>query len=197
MARGSATRFAPVRVPSCVVEDGTRLTRTSLVGTACPELDWEQSYRLHSEALLRYLVKLTGDREVAGELTQEAFVRAIRTRPDLDGPGAARAWLFRVATNLARSDARRRALFRFVPFASGEAAVQDRSTEEREIVRTALRSIQFDQAATLLLHYQSGFDRAEIAAMHGVAEETVKSRIARGRKNFIASYRRLQRGLAR
>ena len=64
-------------------------------------------------------------------------------------------------------------------------------------MRSALDAIPFDQATTLLLHYHAGFRRGEIARMHGVSEETVKSRLARGRRNFMAAYRRLERGLAR
>jgi len=60
-----------------------------------------------------------------------------------------------------------------------------------------MRSIPADQAATLLLFYESGFARGEIADLLNVSEETVKSRLARGRKNFMAAYRRLERGLAR
>jgi len=42
-----------------------------------------------------------------------------------------------------------------------------------------------------------GRSRSEIAAHLGISEEGVKSRLARGRLNFAAAYRRLERGLAR
>ena len=53
-----------------------------------------------------------------------------------------------------------------------------------------MRSNSADQAAALVLHYAHGFTRAEIAELVGRSEETVKSRIARGRRAFLAAYDR-------
>jgi RNA polymerase sigma-70 factor (ECF subfamily) len=147
--------------------------------------------------LVRYLAKLTGDREVAADLTQETFVRAIRAAPDLSDAASARAWVFRTATNLARNYLRRRRIVAFLPFSGRERQEREAFDATADQVRSVLRSLPFEQATTLLLHYYAGFHRSEIARMHGVSEETVKSRLARGRKNFIAAYRRLDRGLAR
>jgi RNA polymerase sigma factor (sigma-70 family) len=165
----------------------------SALGLSAVTVDWERLYVEHAEHLLRYLAKLTGEREAASELMQETFVRGLRSGAPIAGPE--RAWLFRVATNLARDRRRRDRLFSFIPFTGQEPARALAFDPVADQVKSALRSIPFDQAATLLLHYQGGFTRAEIAAMHGVSEETVKSRIARGRKAFVASYRRLERGV--
>src|SRR5687768_9366461 len=83
------------------------------------ETNWSAAYAAHASELVNFLTKFTGDREVAAELMQETFVRAIR------GGGhreirSVRAWLFRVAGNLARDHHRRRALLRFVPFSGRE-----------------------------------------------------------------------------
>lgn len=168
-----------------------------MYGVSAVAADWRQLYEEDATVLLRYLAKLTGDREVASELMQETFVRAMRSDPRFDDARAAHAWLFRTATNLARNELRRRRIFAFVPFSGAEHAPRASFDVEAEQVSAALRSLPFDQATTLLLHYHSGFHRDEIAALHGVSEETVKSRLARGRANFIAAYRRLERGLAR
>ena len=61
----------------------------------------------------------------------------------------------------------------------------------------ALNSIPPDQAIALTLHLHSGFSRLEIAILLRTNEETIKSRLSRGRRNFAAAYRRLERGLAR
>ena len=161
------------------------------------DADWRELYEEDATVLLRYLAKLTGDREMASELMQETFVRALRANPGFENPRAAHAWLFRTATNLARNELRRRRLLAFVPFSGVEHAPRSAFDIEGDQVRAALRSLPFDQAATLLLHYHSGFRRNEIAELHGISEETVKSRLARGRKSFIAAYRRLERGFAR
>lgn len=156
-------------------------------------LDWERLYEAHASALHRYIAKLTNDGEAATELMQDTFVQGMRS--DIREPAAVRTWLFRTATNLAVSHGRRRRLLRFAPFVGTEVAPEPAFDPETHQVRAALGSIPPEHAATLLLHYDAGFTRAEIAQMQGVSEETVKSRLARGRKNFIAAYRRLERGL--
>lgn len=170
-----------------------RLT-TALGSRAGVSLDWERLYEAHASQLQRYLAKLLGEREAATELMQDTFVRAMRA--EIRDAGAVRTFLFRTATNLALSRARRGRLLAFLPFSGREVAPGGAYDVEAAQVRRALGSIPADQAATLLLHYQSGFTRAEIAEMQGVGEEAVKSRLARGRKAFVAAYRRLQRGLA-
>jgi RNA polymerase sigma-70 factor (ECF subfamily) len=159
--------------------------------------DWEGLYDRHAGELLGYLAKLVGDRERASELMQDTFVRALRSDHTIREPGAVRAWLFETATNLALNDRRRRALFRFIPFSGAERAPGDVFDVGAEHVRASLRSLSSDEAVALLLRYHAGFSRSEIAAIVGTGEETVKSRLARGRKNFMAAYRRLERGLAR
>jgi RNA polymerase sigma-70 factor (ECF subfamily) len=173
------------------------LRQTSASGAFAVSHDWRRTYDQHATTLVRYLAKLTGDREVAAELTQETFVRAIRSALVLPDAYAARAWVFRTATNLARNELRRRRIIAFVPFTGREHAPREAFDASADQVRAALRSLPFEQATTLLLHYYGGFQRGEIAQMHGVSEETVKSRLARGRKNFVAAYRRRERGLAR
>jgi RNA polymerase sigma-70 factor (ECF subfamily) len=171
-----------------------RQTGTTL-GVSAVSGDWQQLYEADATVLLRYLAKLTGDRELASEVMQETFVRAMRANPEFASARSAHAWLFRTATNLARNELRHRRIFAFVSFSGGEHAPHAAFDIEADQVRTALRSLPFDQAATLLLHYHSGFHVDEIAELQGISEETVKSRLARGRKNFMAAYRRLERGL--
>jgi RNA polymerase sigma-70 factor (ECF subfamily) len=159
-------------------------------------MDWAGIYERHAAELASYLTRYVGDREVAIELMQETFVRGLRADQTIREPRAVRSWLFQTATNLALNERRRRAIFRFIPFSGFEQSPQEAFDLAAAQVNSALRSIGADQAAALLLRYHSGFSAAEIAAMLDLSEETVKSRITRGRSNFIAAYRRLERGLA-
>ena len=160
-------------------------------------MDWAGIYERHAGELTSYLTRYVGDREVATELMQETFVRGLRADQTIREPGAVRGWLFQTATNLALNERRRRALFRFIPFSGLERSPREAFDPAAAQVNAALRSISSDQAAALLLRYHSGFSTAEIAGMLGINEETAKSRLTRGRKNFMAAYRRLERGLAR
>ena len=160
-------------------------------------MDWAGIYERHAGELASYLTRYVGDREVATELMQETFVRGLRADQTIREPRAVRSWLFQTATNLALNERRRRAILRFIPFSGLERSPQEAFDPGAAQVSAALRSISADQAAALLLRYHSGFSTAEIAGMLGLSQETVKSRITRGRQNFIAAHPRLERGLAR
>lgn len=148
-------------------------------------LPWRELYEAHAAELAAYLGRLTGDREAAIDLMQDTFISGMRDEAGLRDPTKVRAWLFRIATRLASKRRRRARLIAFVPFTGREPAPGDAFDAERATVRTALASISTDQAAALVLHYGHGFTRAEIAELAGRSEETVKSRIARGRKALL------------
>lgn len=160
-------------------------------------LDWDGLYGRYSEELARFMVKLLGDRERAADVVHDTFVRAMRSESDLRDRTAVRAWLYTIAANLARSELQRRSLIPFLRFGGDERGAADAFDAEAAQIHHALRSIPANQAVALVLHYHSGFSRAEVATLTGVSEEGVKSRLARGRANFIAAYQRLERGLAR
>jgi RNA polymerase sigma-70 factor (ECF subfamily) len=153
--------------------------------------EWASLYSAHASDIASFLLKLTGDTEVASELMQETFVRAIRSGTDAQTLQSARGWLFRIAANLAHDHRRRRALLRFVPFSGREASTSALDDPGPDLVRRALQSLPATQATTLLLHYEAGFSRKEIAEQEGTTEEAIKSRLARGREAFARSYVRM------
>jgi RNA polymerase sigma-70 factor (ECF subfamily) len=159
------------------------------------QLVWEDVYQAHGRELLIYLTRLTHDRDSAEDLLQDTFVNAMRSAADLRDQGALRAWLYRIATNSAFRHLRRRKLLQWVPLTAADAPIESTFEAATVPVHQALRQISREQAAALLLHYQQGFSRHEIASITGLSEDGVKSRLARGRGNFIAAYRRLERGL--
>ena len=153
-------------------------------------LPWRQLYEAHAAELVGYLWRLTGDREVATDLMQDTFIAGMRDQGALRDVAKARGWLFRIATRLAIKRLRRARLVAFVPFAGTERSTEGVPDVEALAVRDAMRSISVDQAAALVLHYAHGFTRAEIAELVGRSDETVKSRLARGRRAFLAAYDR-------
>ncbi len=156
-------------------------------GTGLP---WRELYEAHAAELVGYLWRLTGDREAATDLMQDTFLAGMRDETALRDAAKARAWLYRIATRLATKRRRRAALIAFLPFVGTERSARGDPDVERMAVRAAMRAISGEQAAALVLHYAHGFTRAEIADLTGRSEETIKSRIARGRRAFLAAYDR-------
>src|SRR5215212_3898090 len=77
--------------------------RSSRRGEESLMSDIDRLFREYHQPLVRYLTRRLGDRDWAEEVAQETFLRAVRQEKIV----SERAWLFAVATNLVRDEARK------------------------------------------------------------------------------------------
>ena len=158
--------------------------------------DLAEIYRSTFPALVRFLYRRVWDAERAEDLAQEAFVRALKHKPD-----NARAWLFVVAANMARDDARRVArerrhltLLRSEPAALAPASDEIEDAEgERAGVRAALEQLAPRDQEVLLL-WDAGLSYDEIAAHTGLARGAIGTTLARARRRLVDAYEAGMRG---
>jgi RNA polymerase sigma-70 factor, ECF subfamily len=162
----------------------------------------ERLFREYHGPVVRYLTRRLGDRDLAEELAQETFLRAMR-----HGPVAReRAWLFAVATNLVRDEARRDArerkrlqLIKDQVDAEGppepEAVTADRLADqlrEQALAREAVDALAERDRMALLLR-EEGLDYHEIAAALGLSVGSVGTTLSRARRRLVEVYEALQR----
>jgi RNA polymerase sigma factor (sigma-70 family) len=150
----------------------------------------DEAYREHAPLLFRYLVRLTGDAELAADVVQDTFLRFAETPPLTPQP---RGWLYRVATNLARE--RQRSAGRRLRLLLGRAArvpVGDapappdlllEQREAREAVRAALDALPERDRAILLMR-ADGLAYAEIAQALGTTTQSVGTMLIRALKKL-------------
>ena len=140
-------------------------------------------YDALSPALFRYAFRLLGDRQVCEDVVAETFHRLILALRSEAGPRQhLRAYLYRIAHNLAM-DRRRREARRGVeveldglPLPADDdpaRAAEHQITGEK--ARTALWSLTADQRQVVLLKYYEGLSNEEIAAALGKPVGAVKS----------------------
>ena len=119
-----------------------------------------------------------GDRGLAEELAQEALIRACQHWDTVAHKPSPQAWVTAVALNLARSSFRRHLAERRARERHGarpdEAAVVD-DDDDRVAVRAAVRALPKRQRAALVLRYYADLPAAEVAAVMGCAEGTVRA----------------------
>jgi RNA polymerase sigma-70 factor (ECF subfamily) len=146
--------------------------------------------RWHGE-LRRYGHRLTGDADLSEDLAQEAMFRLLRLRADAR-PENARAWLFRVVTNLVRDGARTRERREriAVPPPGEDPVIPSVEFERREVV-ARVRSV-LDQLSPrdqqMLILRESGFDHREIGQIVGVKPQSVSVLLARALERFKTAY---------
>lgn len=147
----------------------------------------------HKDGLVGYLTRLTGCRERAQDLAQEAFLALYQHAQRYDERGHLQAFLYRIATNRLRSEERREKRWRgLVPMlASEHDGVEKAPGPDRVLAGEAQRQLSAAVArlplrfrVPLVLHEIEGWPYADIARTLGCREGTVKSRIHRGRQRL-------------
>jgi RNA polymerase sigma-70 factor (sigma-E family) len=130
---------------------------------------------------LAYL--LTGDRALAEDLVQEAFLRFVGRLHYLRDPEAFDAYLRRTIVNLSKDVFRRRAVERSHlerRTAELREGRTDRDVATYESMRAALLSIPQRQRAAIVLRYYEDLQESDIADMLRCRPATVRSLVARG-----------------
>ena len=143
----------------------------------------EAIYRAHATALLRLAVVLTGDRALAEDLVQEAFVR--RQRSGLSAVDSEIAYLRRTVINLSHSHHRHLRVVRRNPSSPApDAAAADAGIDAREDQRRivqAVRTLPTRQRDCIVLRYYADLGDAEIADALGITAGSVKTHLHRAR----------------
>ena len=142
-------------------------------------------YVRHADDAVRLAYLLTGDRALAEDLVQDAFVRLAGRLVHLRDPDAFDAYLRRTVVNLSNSYFRRRKVERaYLERAKGEASVQpprqDRSFEDRDRMWQAMGRLSQRQRAAVVLRFYEDLSERRVAEILDCRPGTVKSLVSRG-----------------
>jgi RNA polymerase sigma-70 factor, ECF subfamily len=159
-------------------------------------LPFERIMQDHEREILRYLVRVSGNRDDAADLFQETWLRAYRAYPRLVPKSAVRPWLFTIAVNLCRNRARdgaRRA--RLIVPNDDQHPVTDRignahrSNNENDgyatvRMRELIAALPVKQREALRLRYIAGLDYAEIAAVMNCSAEGARANVSQAMRKI-------------
>src|SRR6266849_3795584 len=147
----------------------------------------EESFRAFYERTARqvwvYLVRLTGDSQLADDLLQEAFFRFYRAGTQYESESHWRNSLFRIATNLVRDHGRRQRRGIDVPLPDEIESLDARHDQRTDLAR-ALSRLKPLQRQILWLAYAQGSSHVEIAEIVGVSSKSIKSLLFRARRKL-------------
>jgi RNA polymerase sigma-70 factor (ECF subfamily) len=138
-------------------------------------------YERTSRGLWLFLVRITGDRQLADDLLQDAYYRFYRAGATHESESHRRNSLFRIATNLARDAHRRRGGIISTTIDEVTGSTVDHGMDERTDLARAFERLKPRQREMLWLAYANGSSHEEIAAMTGVAPGSVKALLRRAR----------------
>jgi RNA polymerase sigma-70 factor (sigma-E family) len=143
-----------------------------------------QLYRDEGVSLVRLARLFVDDRNAAEDLVQEAFIRLSRSAGRIRDERKAAAYLRSIVLNLARDHNRRGlvSLRHHLPFDDRVAGADDEldlREDQREVI-DALRELPLQQRNCVVLRHLEEFGIADIAAMLGISENSVKTHLKRG-----------------
>lgn len=159
--------------------------------------DLERLYQTLYASVVRFLYRKVWDEDRAEDLAQEVFIRAMAHRPEKP-----RAWIFAVAANLARDEARaairRRKHLTLLgadpaPITSPGRSVEDAVERDEQMaqVKQALETLTPRDREVLLL-WDAGLSYPEIASQSGLAVGAVGTTLARARKRLVEAHDRVE-----
>jgi RNA polymerase sigma-70 factor, ECF subfamily len=151
----------------------------------------------YQHRLLRYLIYLTGSRELAEDIFQEVWMRVLVRGDQFNGKSRFDTWLFTIARNLVIDFRRKRTLASLdelfdgpadddrpmsFELMDGQPTPFDRmaTSEDRERVAQALLSVDAPYREVLVLRFHEELSLQEIAVVTRAPLSTVKSRLYRG-----------------
>jgi RNA polymerase sigma-70 factor (ECF subfamily) len=160
----------------------------------------------YQHRLLRYLICLTRNRDLAEDLFQETWIRVLERGGQYDGRHEFSTWLYAVARNLTIDYMRRKAPVSLEGLMDNEDHVPLEPADPRplawevmaqheqaERIGSALGGMPAEYRETVVLRFQEGLALEEIATVTGARLGTVKSRLYRGLNMLME---RLGRGQA-
>jgi len=170
--------------------------------------------RCYEEALRQHLICIVRDADAADDLVQEVFLRVWTRACQWRGQGTFKAWLFRIATNLAlnhlRSVRRRKEQpLRIPPEVTDEEEKKpapswmiDASslgpdaiielTEQQELLRRLINELPEEKREVFRLVYEEEMEIREISEALGIPEGTVKSRLHYAKRSLARKWQDIQ-----
>ena len=148
-------------------------------------------FHVHYAGLCRLAYLIGGDRVLAEDVVQEAFLRTYAGWRRVREPGRADIYMRKAVVNLSRSKARRRSIeYRSNALFNATDRYRGTSGESTDIgitVLDAVRRLPPRQRATVVLRYYLDLPESEIADILGTAVGTVKSQLAKARRTLEQS----------
>jgi RNA polymerase sigma-70 factor (ECF subfamily) len=142
-----------------------------------------------------YVLRMVANRELAGDISQEVFLRVLKAAPGYNHRGRLRQWLFTIAFNLVADHVRRTRRRREIcldgveaagnvnrPFPFQSCARTDSEISER--VRLALQELPPEQRSVLLMRQYAGLTFKEIAAIENCPINTALGRMRYALRNL-------------
>ena len=151
-------------------------------------ISFERLFGEYHHAIFNYVLRMVGDRDRAEDITQDTFVKAYRKLDTLTDEISTRSWLYRIATNTAIDEIRRRRFFFTTPTPGIDRPDGEPGPEARAMAATldgsiqrALLRLRPNQRQCLVLSDIEDMSGEQIAEIMGMSYGAVRTLLCRAR----------------
>lgn len=171
--------------------DGELLSRAQAGDRAA----FSELVKIHQDEVYTLALRLVADRELAADISQEAFVRAWRALPKFRGEAKFSTWMHRITVNVAWTQRRKQRKHRADPIdesfiePAADTISPERAAESSAIrgrLRSALEALPGPTRTVVVLKDVYGWSHGEIAQHLDISIAAAKVRLHRGRKKLRA-----------
>ena len=139
-------------------------------------------YDAHARRVHRLIYRLSGDEDMARDLTQDTFVRVFQKLSTFRGESSFGTWLHRIAVTVALNGMRRERRHRLITpgldgIAEPAVSAHEGDPQLRARLEAAVRALPEGGRLVLIMHDIEGYTHAQIATLLGIAEGTSKTRL--------------------
>lgn len=156
--------------------------------TCVPSISLREMMETYGSDVWNYAFFLTRSREQASDISQEVFLKAYKGASAYRGQSTLKTWLLTITRNTAFSSRRNSFWRRFVPLGKHEDTGAALSAEKEAIgnqyanrIWEIIMELPDKYREILVLDIQQDLSVAELSALLGTAQGTVKSRLGRAR----------------
>lgn len=161
-------------------------------------------FELHNQAVFRYFLRMTGNWEEAGELTQETFYQACLSLYRFRQESSLKTWLFSIARNVYFKHLREKSKYKTVSWEEN-LPLNDQSNqesdspshllilkEERERIQEALAQLPENARTIIILKEYEQLSYEEIAGIFGQTVNWVRVTFFRAKRQLGLVFRELE-----
>lgn len=140
----------------------------------------------HYDEITYYIQRLTGDKNLAKDLTQETYAKVLEVNKNSESK-IQKAYLYKIAQNLVIDKVRRDKIIVHTPYEEEHHSIPEIDRPEgiisdeirQEKLKDCIRSLSSQNKKAFILHYYKGYTRKEIAEIMGISTNAVEKNITR------------------
>ena len=154
---------------------------------------YEYFLNQYGQQVFSLVARIASCQEDAEELTQDVFLKAFQQLSSFKAESSFSTWIYRIATNMAISDFRKKkynvlhlddAVFANLSDTQVDEALEDDSEEQLQRLSAAMQKLDAEERALISLFYMEEKPLTEIAFILGIKENNAKVKLHRTRKKL-------------